>query len=183
MCARIADGRGPFWPSSFAVPLLSRLLFWVGPGRLFPSHNCHPTQSFVLRDVQGLPFVSLDTRCPPSSLGLLPPFCVRLSRRFFTALTIFVSPTYFLLRGLISLFSFSSPPLSVFYLAVSRILFVLRTYIPGEMYAQSGIPFTVCSLFEMDSNIPKRVPKVRSVCAVLGRFNSDEFQENSKGVL
>lgn len=69
--------------------LPSLLLFWVGPGTLLPSHNCHPTQSFVLRDVQGLPFVSPDTRCP-SPLHLLPPSYVGLSRRFFTARAILV---------------------------------------------------------------------------------------------
>lgn len=81
----------PFLPS---LPLFTLLLFWAGPGTLLPSRNCHPTQSFVLRDVQGLPFVSPDTRCP--SLLLLPfVFChppmFGLSRRFFTAHAILVS--------------------------------------------------------------------------------------------
>lgn len=118
---------------------------------LFPSYNCHPTQSLVLRDVQGLPFVSPDTRCP-SLLHPPPPFAT-LPRSSLSSL--FHGASYPRFADSFS----SSGPLSAvlrLYLAEPRILFarviVLRAHIPGETRAQSGISAT-CSLSAMDSNI------------------------------
>lgn len=143
LCARIVQTvEGPSALPS--LPLFSLLLFWAGPGTLLPSHNCHPTQSFVLRGVQGL------SRSFPRTPGVHPSFApsvfchppmfvslLAFSRRVLSSF----SPTRFLPRGPIPPFP---RPLGS-YLAEPRILFarviVLRAYIPGETRAQSGISF------------------------------------------
>jgi len=169
---RRRSSRGPFC----ALPLLS----FVCSGQalaLFPSHNCQPTQSFVLRAMYKV------SRSFPRTPGVRPSFSYRpsfttllsssLSSLFYGAHhPCFADSFFFLGEALVP------PSLLVYvsYLAVPRILFVrvivLRVYIPGETRARNGIFYVLFACCEFEYFREYRRRATRSTA--LDRFNSDE---------
>lgn len=148
-------------------------VFRAGPGTLPFSHNCHPTQSLVLRDVQGLPFVSPDTRCPPPPPPL--PFTFVSLVAFSRRATVLVSPTRFLPRGPDP----SSPPPRR--LSPCRAAYSFRLCDrPARSYTGWNVRAGEAEFSLLRALCSRRfrayqasVPKARDPAA-LGRFNSDE---------